>query len=301
MARPRYQTNLTALLLPRQGPDALSLTEARNACTTTIARRATGRRQAAIRRPVRLSGRWWKSSFSTDRTFPTAMRGAAGLMVRRRPHTGARLKVCGRPQSPPSTPRRSATRSKRCKARTAEKTRVRVKAVLYSAKAKGVRSGENPAARQPLCRVWLRAPKAIPHPSLPWANAPSSHEDWAAIDTPASRGVLTGLRFSPPRAPMKRAARSGKRLRAAIFGLSQPDAIRKTRKISPSPSRSVLHCASSATVSSPVYLDIGRHGDQCHAGPSKEAGGKAVARRSSCMASARPYRHGRRSRAIPMN
>jgi integrase len=84
------------------------------------------------------------------------------------------------------------------KARTAEKTRVRIKGVLDWAKAKGYRSGENPAAKELLAPRMAPIPKTIPHPSLPWANAPALMKELGAIDTPASRAlrftILTGAR-----------------------------------------------------------------------------------------------------------
>ena len=84
------------------------------------------------------------------------------------------------------------------KARTAEKTSMRIKVTLDWAKAKGYRSGENPAAKELLAPRMAPIPKTIPHPSLPWANVPALMKELAAIDTPASRAlrftILTGAR-----------------------------------------------------------------------------------------------------------
>ena len=89
------------------------------------------------------------------------------------------------------------------KARTAEKTRMRIKATLDWAKAKGYRTGENPAAKELLAPRMASIPKAVPHPSLPWANVPALMKELAAIDTPASRAlrftILTGARTNEAR------------------------------------------------------------------------------------------------------
>jgi integrase len=83
---------------------------------------------------------------------------------------------------------------------TAEKHRVRIEAVLDRATAMELRSGENPARKKLMKSLLTPPPKATPHPSLPWANAPALMKELAAIDTAASRAlrltILTGARTS---------------------------------------------------------------------------------------------------------
>ena len=88
-------------------------------------------------------------------------------------------------------------------ARTAEKTRVRIKAVLDWAKAKGYRSGENPAAKELLAPRMETPPEAKHYPALPAAELPALMKELAAIDSAASRAlrftILTAARTGDTR------------------------------------------------------------------------------------------------------
>ncbi len=81
---------------------------------------------------------------------------------------------------------------------TAKKTRVRIKAVLDWAKAKGYRSGDNPAAKENLTPRMPSIPRAKHFAALPLADLPALMKELAAIDTRASRALrftlLTGAR-----------------------------------------------------------------------------------------------------------
>ena len=75
------------------------------------------------------------------------------------------------------------------KARTAEKTRMRIKGVLDWSKAKGYRSGDNPAAKILLAPRLTPAPKAKHHPAVPWADMPVLMKELLAIDTAPARAL----------------------------------------------------------------------------------------------------------------
>jgi integrase len=81
---------------------------------------------------------------------------------------------------------------------TAKKTRVRIKAVLDWAKAKGYRSGDNPAAKEMLTPRMPSIPRAKHFAALPLTDLPAFMKELAAIDTPVSRAlrftILTGAR-----------------------------------------------------------------------------------------------------------
>jgi integrase len=81
---------------------------------------------------------------------------------------------------------------------TAKKTRVRIKAVLDWAKAKGYRSGENPAAKENLTPRMPSVPRAKHFPALPIADLPALMKELAAEESAASRAlrftILTGAR-----------------------------------------------------------------------------------------------------------
>ena len=72
---------------------------------------------------------------------------------------------------------------------TAKKTRVRIKAVFDWAKAKGYRSGDNPAAKENLTPRMPAVPRAKHFPALPVADLPALMKELAAIDSPTSRAL----------------------------------------------------------------------------------------------------------------
>jgi integrase len=81
---------------------------------------------------------------------------------------------------------------------TAEKTRVRVKAVLDWAKSMGLRTGDNPAAKEVMKPLLTLPPDPVHHPALPAADVPVLMKELLALDTPAARAlqwtILTAAR-----------------------------------------------------------------------------------------------------------
>ncbi|MGD0332112.1 MAG: tyrosine-type recombinase/integrase [Xanthobacteraceae bacterium] len=193
----------TASLGPAKGPDALSLTEARNAGTDHDSKTRNGTAPGRHKTTGKTFGEVVEEFILYRSNLPNgdAWRGGADG----KEATAYRRTLKGLWETSVAaidTPAIGDTLEK-MKARTAEKTRVRVKAVLDWAKAKGYRSGENPAAKELLAPRMAPIPKAVPHPSLPWANAPALMNELAAIDTPASRAlrftILTGARTNEAR------------------------------------------------------------------------------------------------------
>ena len=99
----------------------------------------------------------------------------------------------------------------RTKTETASRLRGRMEKVLDFATVSGYRSGENPARWKGNLDVILPQPGKLKrvqhHRALPWADAPGFMESLRKRDGIAARALE--LRFSPPRAQGKSAARPG--------------------------------------------------------------------------------------------
>lgn len=196
----------TASLGPAKGPDGLNLTEARNKgeehAVTTRNGTAHGTRRIG-------AGKTFGDAVEEFILYKSGLSNGAWRGGARGEEASAyRRTLKGLWTAPITTLDTPAIGDvlEKMRARTAEKTRVRIKAVLDWAKAKGYRSGDNPAAKELLRPRMASPPEAKHFPALPASDLPALMTKLAAIDTPASHAlrftILTAGRTGDTRGAM---------------------------------------------------------------------------------------------------
>ncbi len=171
-----------------KGPNALTLTQARLKCEE---HRLNGTAQGSSRTGAGKSfGEVLEQYIADKATRPNGhgwRGGADGEEATAYRRTLRGLEAI--PVSSIDTPS-IATVLKLMKPVTAEKTRVRVKAVLDWAKSMGLRTGDNPADKGVMKPLLTPPSDPVHHPALPIADVPVLMKELRALDTSAARALM---------------------------------------------------------------------------------------------------------------